>query len=137
MHNPVGWVDPFGLAGCSHDAKILRENMEAAGKVAPAYKNSAHHIIMSNSNDVRMRWLRRKIDRMELDINSAENGIFLPTSSAVKTSIGTSLPAHSTIHTNVYKQNVFDRLKNIKEPNELLSELNNISNDIVKGIFNF
>ncbi|MEQ9881789.1 AHH domain-containing protein, partial [Pectobacterium brasiliense] len=136
-HNPVCWVDPFGLAGCGADAKKLRENMEAAGKVAPGYKNSAHHIVMSNAKDVRMRWLRRKMDRMGIDINSVDNGIFLPSSSAVKSSVGTILPAHSRIHTEIYKQNVFDRLKSITKKSDFKDELSKIASDISNGTFKF
>ncbi|MBP2859986.1 AHH domain-containing protein, partial [Dickeya oryzae] len=135
--NPNTWVDPFGLAGCGADAKKLRENMEAAGKVAPGYKNSAHHIVMSNAKDVRMRWLRRKMDRMGIDINSVDNGIFLPSSSAIKTSVGTTLPAHSKIHTEVYKKNVFDRLKSITNKSDFKDELSKIASDISNGTFKF
>uniref|UniRef100_UPI00139B5881 RHS repeat-associated core domain-containing protein n=1 Tax=Aeromonas salmonicida TaxID=645 RepID=UPI00139B5881 len=135
VNNPLGWIDPLGLAGCGADAKKLRENMEAAGKVAPSYKNSAHHIVMSNSKDVRMRWLRRKMDRMGIDTNSVDNGIFLPSSSKVKSSVGTSLPAHSKIHAEVYKQNVFDRLKSTTNKSDFKDELGKIASDISSGTF--
>ena len=46
--DPLVWVDPLGWMGCSADAKILRANMESAGRITPSFKNSAHHIILSN-----------------------------------------------------------------------------------------
>ncbi|WP_423062209.1 hypothetical protein [Citrobacter portucalensis] len=33
---------------------------------------------MSNSSDVRMRWLRRRMERQGIDINDTNNGIWLP-----------------------------------------------------------
>ncbi|NHI96693.1 hypothetical protein EQ248_08390 [Proteus mirabilis] len=63
--NALTWVDPWGWS-CGSDAKILRENMIERGIITPNYKNSAHHIIMSNAKDVRMRWLRRKMNRLGL-----------------------------------------------------------------------
>ncbi|MBQ0472053.1 RHS repeat-associated core domain-containing protein, partial [Proteus mirabilis] len=105
--NPLTWVDPWGWS-CGSDAKILRENMIERGIITPNYKNSAHHIIMSNAKDVRMRWLRRKMNRLGIDINDAINGVYLPTSSKIKIDVGTSTIAHSKIHTALYKQNVFD-----------------------------
>ena len=132
----VGWVDPLGLT-CSSDAKLLRASMEEADVIAPNFKNSAHHIVFSNSTDTRMKWLRRRMGRLGVDVNSADNGIYLPTSSAVKDAAGTSLPAHSKIHTEIYKQNVFDRLKNITDRTGFENELRNIASDISSGSFLF
>ena len=106
------WVDIFGL-DCSSDAAILRRNMQAENIMEPDYKNSAHHIVMSNSNDYRMVELRDKMSKLGFDINDAENGVYLPTSTKIKTESGTTAIAHSKIHTNTYKQNVYDRLKDI------------------------
>ncbi len=50
---------------------------------------------------------------LKIDINVSENGVFIPTSSAVKKAANTASTAHSRIHTDVYKQNVFDRLNKI------------------------
>ncbi|EIZ9615453.1 RHS domain-containing protein, partial [Cronobacter sakazakii] len=111
--DPLTWVDPLGLMSCGSDAVLLRQNMIREGIEEPSFKNSAHHIVMSNSTDARMVALRQKIEDFDLDINGSYNGVFLPTSSKVKVASGTSLPAHSKIHTNTYKQNVYERLINI------------------------
>ena len=134
--NALGWIDPLGLS-CSSDAKALRENMEMAGRDAPTFRNSAHHIVMSNATDVRMRWLRRKMDRLGIDINIANNGVYLPTSTKVKINAGADAIAHSRIHTNAYKKNVFDRLKNIDNAAGFRSELNKISDEISSGMFGY
>ncbi|MND98716.1 putative deoxyribonuclease RhsC [compost metagenome] len=132
--NPMIWIDPWGLT-CSTDAKALRANMVAAGKSEPAFKNSAHHIVMSNSSDVRMVALQTKMERLRIDINAAENGIFLPSNSKVKLPPGSTLPNHASIHTNAYKQKVFDRLGDINNSGDFLSELNKINSEIALGIF--
>ncbi len=132
--NPMIWIDPWGLT-CSTDAKALRANMVAAGKSEPAFKNSAHHIVMSNSSDVRMVALQTKMERLRIDINAAENGIFLPSNSKVKLPPGSTLPNHASIHTNAYKQKVFDRLGDINNSGDFLSELNKINSEIARGIF--
>ena len=123
--------------GCSADAKILRANMESAGRITPSFKNSAHHIILSNSRDVRMRWLRRKMNRLGIDINDAENGIFLPTSNKIKLASETIMPAHSKIHTEVYKQEIFDRLKNVTTKGTFIDALEDIYIEISRNAFPF
>ena len=132
--NPVIWIDPWGLS-CSTDAKTLRANMVAAGKSEPSFKNSAHHIVMSNSTDVRMLALQTKMKNMDIDINTAENGIFLPSNSKVKLPEGSTLPNHASIHTNAYKQKVYDRLVSINNGGDFLSELNKINLEIARGLF--
>ena len=132
--NPVIWIDPWGLS-CSSDAKTLRANMVAAGKSEPSFKNSAHHIVMSNSSDVRMVALQEKMESMGIDINTAENGIFLPSNSKVKLPEGNILPNHASIHTNAYKQKVYDRLAAINNSGDFLSELNKMNSEIARGLF--
>ncbi len=109
--------------------------MVAASKSEPAFKNSAHHIVMSNSSDVRMVALQTKMERLRIDINGAENGIFLPSYSKVKLPPGSTLPNHASIHTNAYKQKVFDRLVDINNSSDFLTELNKINSEIARGIF--
>ncbi|MDN0021334.1 AHH domain-containing protein [Providencia stuartii] len=115
--------------------KKLRENMIKAGKIVPDFQNAAHHIIMPNSKDVRMRWLQRKMKRLGIDINSTENGIFLPANKKVEVPVGNKLPRHSIIHTNEYKQKVFDRLKSIKDKESMIKKLGRIYNEIASGVF--
>ena len=132
---PNGWVDPFGL-DCSSDAAKLRRAMEEAYIVTPSYKNSAHHIIMSNSSDNRMVELRKKMTQLGLQKNDAINGVFLPTSSKVKEAAGISAHAHSKVHTEAYKKNVYDRLKNINDKDQFEEELMKIGDELRSGTFN-
>ncbi len=135
--DPLVWVDPLGLMSCGSDAVLLRQNMVDASIEVPSFKNSAHHIVMSNSSDARMVALRQKMEDFDFNINGHYNGVFLPTSSKVKAASGTNLPAHSKIHTNTYKQNVYERLINIDNAEDFVSELENISNMILKNKFEF
>ncbi|WNY83067.1 AHH domain-containing protein [Cronobacter dublinensis] len=131
------WVDPLGLMSCGSDAVLLRQNMIREGIEEPSFQNCAHHIVMSNSSDVRIVALRQKIEDFGLDINGYCNGVFLPTSSKAKAPSGTNLPAHSKIQTKTYKQNVYERLINIDNAEDFLSELEKISGMIMKNTFEF
>ncbi|MDR7343346.1 uncharacterized protein RhaS with RHS repeats [Pantoea alhagi] len=135
--DPLVWVDPLGWISCSTDAAMLRRNMVEAGMPTPTYKNAAHHIVMSNSSAPRMMELRLKMSEFELDPNEFYNGIFLPTSSKVKILNETHLPAHSRIHTNKYKQHVYDRLIDKKDADSFIDELFSIAQEINHGKFPF
>ena len=134
VKNPTGWVDLFGLS-CSSDAALLRENMLAAGEMEPAYSNAAHHMVMSNSQDARMIQLRQQLAQHGIDINDADNGILLARSSAVKNANNVGSIAHSRIHTEVYKQTVFDRISPLQSEAEIRSALGTIKTDIGTGVF--
>jgi hypothetical protein len=123
---------------CGSDAKKLRQNMVAAGMEEPDFANSAHHIVMSNTSkktNPKMFALREKMKNLGIDINDADNGIFLPKSSAVKSNAGSSLPAHSRIHTNTYKNKVYDTLINANTADEFRAGLQSIRTQIRGGTF--
>nr|WP_238340186.1 RHS repeat-associated core domain-containing protein [Pseudomonas sp. SWRI18] len=108
--NPFTWLDPLGLS-CSSDAKKLGGRL---GK-APSKDYRAHHIVMSNSKDIRMRFLRRRMDRLGIDINQKENGIWLPVNSKSRLP-NTKATAHAGegVHGNAYKKHVWETLKGAK-----------------------
>jgi RHS repeat-associated protein len=136
VKNPLAWLDLFGLS-CSSDAALLRENMVAAGEIEPAYGNAAHHMVMSNSNDARMVQLRAQLTKHNIDINDADNGIFLARSSAIKKSNNLSSIAHSRIHTNVYKEAIFNRINPLTSEAEIRNALGGIRSEIGAGTFPF
>jgi len=109
--------------------------MQAADMVEPRYKNSAHHIIMSNSKDPRMVALRHKMKQLGIGKNDAANGSYLPTSSKVKNAAGANAHSHSKVHTDAYKQNVHDRLKGINNKADFEDELMNIGDELGAGTF--
>lgn len=92
---------------------------------------------MSNPSAPRMVALRAKMDVFDLHFNHSYNGVFLPTSSQDKLLANAVSPAHSKIHTNIYKQNVYDRLINSKNADEFVDGLENIRQLILNGEFNY
>ncbi|PIT14815.1 hypothetical protein BGI32_06890 [Snodgrassella alvi] len=134
--NGLTWVDPWGLS-CGSDAVKLRKNMKAEGYSEPKYKNSAHHIVMSNTKDELMQILREKMELLGIDINSAVNGVYLPTSSKVKANAKTEAAPHSKVHTQKYKENVYNRLKDIDNAADFKKELKKIANELSNGTFKY
>ena len=134
--NGLTWIDPWGLS-CGSDAAKLRKNMKSLGKIEPQYKNSAHHIVMSNSKNDKMQKLRQKMKSLGIEINSAENGVYLPTSTKVKANAKTDAVAHSKVHTKKYTENVYNRLKDIDNAADFKKELNKIANELSNGTFKY
>lgn len=127
--NPLTWMDPLGLS-CSSDAKKLGGRL---GK-APSKDYRAHHIVMSNSKDVRMRWLRRRMDRLGIDINQKENGIWLPVNSKSRLP-NTKATAHAGegVHGNAYKKHVWETLKGAKTKSEFEQGLKTLNLELSGG----
>ncbi len=126
------WIDVFGWT-CSSDAKILRANLIAAGDIEPAYENCAHHIV--KSNDPQTNALRLHLALHNINVNDADNGVFLPRSSAVKAANNVTAYAHSKLHTNYYITHVNARLINLTSETAIRTELLNIKMAILNGTF--
>lgn len=101
--------------------------MITAGKVEPNYPNAAHHIVLSNSNDWRMVSLRSKMEAFGIDINDADNGVFLPRNSSIKEQFAVDEIAHSRVHTEQYKQSIYDVLNPTKSEEEFRQKLKSIA----------
>ncbi|MFE0132444.1 DUF6531 domain-containing protein [Streptomyces sp. NPDC059037] len=102
VDNPQAWCDPLGLAAtCSSNAKILGDNMVAAGIPRPV-ETAAHHMVASTSKKAAAA--RAQLQRHGIDINDADNGVFLPKGSASPNPNGTAV--HSKVHTNKYYDTV-------------------------------
>ncbi len=127
--NPLTWMDPLGLS-CSSDAKKLGGRL---GK-APSKDYRAHHVVMSNSKDARMRWLRRRMDRLGIDINQKENGIWLPANSKTRLP-NTKATAHAEegVHGNAYKKHVWESLKGAKTKSEFEQGLKALNLELSGG----
>lgn len=106
---------------CSSNAKILGENMEAAGTVRPG-ETAAHHMVASTSPKAAAA--RQQLSKFGIDINDADNGVFLPRGSASVNPSGASV--HSRIHTNDYYSYVNDMIggaRNAGEARDVLGYL--------------
>ena len=91
VHNPMGWIDPFGLAACGTLARS-DINKNIAGGVPEGY--AGHHLIgiaEAGKYDV-----MKKASELGYDINRGTNGIALPTT--IAESLKTGLPLHNGRH---------------------------------------
>jgi hypothetical protein len=106
----------------------LRANLLKAGRIAPP-NSAAHHIVAGNSPLAAEA--RRVLAREGIDLNSAKNGVFLPSGSKYAVSPVTT---HSSMHTTVYYENVTARILNA-EPGKVGVELIKIRNELINGTF--
>ena len=68
-----------------------------------------------------------------IDINENSNGVFLPKNIASK--LDEDDIAHSTLHTNIYYQNVWKRVEDINDPIEFRKALEKIAKELNDGSF--
>jgi len=109
-------------------APILRQNMVNAGIKEPNFKNAAHHIVAWG--DKRAAEARKVLEKFNIDINDAANGIFLPIQKGVDDAI-----QHAKIHTNKYYQEIEKMLNQATTKEEVIETLEDIREQISQGIF--
>ncbi|MBR7977021.1 RHS domain-containing protein [Burkholderia vietnamiensis] len=116
--NVQQWIDPWGWCSVK-----LSNNLEAAGTARPA-NSAAHHIVGDTASKAGPA--RRILAKYGIDVDSAENGVFLPNRNNTD---GMSGILHNGRHPDAYfdavnqlitradafggKQAVLDELKNI------------------------
>jgi hypothetical protein len=104
---------------CASNAKILRTRLEADKFIAAA-NDAAHHIVPSG--DYRGANSRAILNAEGIDINDADNGVFLDKS------------IHSSIHTGAYYRAIENELQNAP-PGTIRSVLQSIRQRILQGQF--
>ena len=118
------------LEGYDKDANILRHNMELVmGDDASEIDRSnsrAHHIVGDNEYSSESKAI---LEKYGIDINSPENGIFLPQNE--------SSDLHGTIHdgkhTKAYNDEVTQRLRCATCKEDVLEILDSIKEDLYNG----
>ena len=92
----------------AYDSGILGKNLEAVGVMrrANGFRDEAHHII---GNSAKAAELRSRLDRAGININSAENGMWLDRS------------FHQTLNNQGYRDQVIDSFNNIIDEKEMLA----------------
>ena len=118
------------IEGCEKNADVLRSNMEKVmGEDAAEIKKSnsrAHHIVGDNEYSGESKAI---LEKYGIDINSPENGIFLPQDE--------TSDLHGTIHngkhTQAYNDEVTQRLKQAKSKEDVLEILDSIKEDLYNG----
>ena len=119
--------------------KVLGKNMGITGIEAQWYLDdgsrvAAHHIVAWNMGDAASDWgkARQILSDLDVNINEAANGVFLPRSEPYKDAeLGLT---HSQIHTPEYAAEVLSRLRsaNAQTVRRVLQE---IADDLVQGTF--
>jgi Mg-chelatase subunit ChlD len=117
------------------NSQILRDNMKARAKSdpnfqkEPTYENAAHHMVPATAKlGKRAREILKKFD---IDFNSADNGVFLPTKKGLPGAGSASV--HKSRHLNKYINEVTSRLEQAKTREDALKILNTIRNDLLSG----
>ncbi|MBW5413408.1 AHH domain-containing protein [Pseudomonas sp. MAG002Y] len=78
------------------------------------------------------------MEDLGIDINYRKNGIWLPNTSKARVP-GTTTTAHKGegVHSNIYKQYVYDKLINTADKKSFLTELSEIKSSLNNGmVFN-
>ena len=117
-----------GVSITNPSSKKLRENMIASGQIEPSYKNAAHHIVAGSSP--KATEARSILEKYGIDINSSDNGVFLPTER-----VGAGASYHPSLHTNEYYRKVNMLLNNANSREDVLDILNMIREDLLDGSF--
>lgn len=126
VHDPNSWIDVFGLK--SNSVELARNLTKK-----PQGNYAAHHIVMTGTNDTQMNSLIAQMNTHGININGAENGIWLPKRDCDKVQ-GQAQTSHQQdgLHGKAYKQELFDRL-NGKNKQDFLAELSKIKEELNKG----
>ena len=90
---------------------------------------------MSNSKDLRMFAERDKMNDLDININDKRNGIWLPNTESARVP-GTGATPHkgAGVHSNAYKQRVFDSSSRATTKGEFLSGLADIKKSLADGV---
>jgi hypothetical protein len=107
---------------------ILGENLEAAGQTRPA-GSAAHHIVPYG--DRRAVGLRTTLDNLGIDINSADNGVFLPQVP------GSTAPGayHPSLNSDAYHEQLRLDLLGVESRQRALDILNDIRSQLLNGTY--
>ncbi len=70
------WKDIIFCQMLSFKVGVLRESLYEARVTPPPYTNQAHHIVAKNAE--KATYSREVLESLDIDLNSASNGILLP-----------------------------------------------------------
>ena len=125
---PSGLVDDFVQSAAS--SRTLGDNLVASGVTRPG-NSAAHHIVAGNAAGAAEA--RATLARFGVDINSVDNGVFLPLNTNVANPAGAAV--HSTLQTNAYYAGVNDLLGQATTRTEAVQALDAIRSQLLSGGF--
>ncbi|MCR5022162.1 AHH domain-containing protein [Ruminococcus sp.] len=91
----------------NNDPGILREALYEAGVTPPQYDNQAHHIVAKNAE--KATYSREVLEGLDIDLNSASNGILLPIDRTATHAVTESI--HNGGHLESYYQYVNEEIR--------------------------
>ena len=124
------------------NSDILRDQLVKAGVEEPSYSNAAHHVVAALGTG--MEESVRILEKLGIDLNSACNGVFLPTKKASKTDYDTET-LHSGPNGADYKKTVNNKIKKVyddavseglskdKVTEKVVKAIDDIKNDLQTG----
>jgi RHS repeat-associated protein len=107
----------------------LAENLESAGIPRPP-DSAAHHIVAGS--DPRAAPARAILENEGININAAENGVYLPQNTKVPNPTGAQV--HSKVHTDVYYDSVNAALEDA-QPGTVVDILSDIADQLLDATF--
>ncbi len=99
-----------------------------SGMPEPDYPNAAHHIVAGAAAAASRA--REILEKFNIDINDANNGVFLPTVKGVS-----KAAYHPSVHTAAYYQKVTDLLEEATTRKECIEILRGIAEQLSNGTF--
>jgi hypothetical protein len=123
-------IAQLAVRGTRPSSRRLGRNLENAGVTRPE-GTAAHHIVAGGSK--KADEARAALKRFNVDINSADNGLFLPQAR------GCTAPGcrHPNLHTNEYYDEVNRRLAQASTQEEAMAVLWDIREELLAGTFPF
>lgn len=110
------------------NSKKLRINMINSGVNVPNYPNAAHHIVAGNSKKAEQA--REILQKYGVDVNAADNGVFLPTNKGISNSA-----YHPSLHTDSYYRKVTEQLSQATSKQDVQDILADIAEQLKMGKF--
>lgn len=130
--------EEYLLLKSNKNVRELERNMKAAGYGDKPFWYAPHHIVAWD--DRRAAGSRALLDKELIGYNDAENGVYLPQIESARTvdknGVKDIASRHTLIHTDLYYQEVEDRLRQfVGDPVGMRQELRNIANELKNNTF--
>jgi RHS repeat-associated protein len=116
----IGGIGSGARMAVAGSSRLLGRALVASGLLRPA-RSAAHHIVADGA--ARAAPARQILQRFNVDVNSAGNGLFLPAGQ------------HARIHTNAYYDAVNEALSQATNRQQVMEILKDIGRQVQQGTF--